>query len=62
MSTTAHATGTVVKLKSGGPEMTVKYWQDTNESYTCQWFAGRKLEQGNFKHDQLVVINEPSGA
>ena len=39
--------GDVVKLKSGGPEMTV---QDEDESgeYHCQWFAGKKLASGWF--------------
>lgn len=38
--------GDIVKLKSGGPEMTVK--EVLNGGYRCQWFAGKKLEDGYF--------------
>jgi uncharacterized protein YodC (DUF2158 family) len=42
--------GDVVKLKSGGPEMTVKHQYDDDDDYEyqCQWFAGKKLESGRF--------------
>ncbi|HEX5752301.1 MAG TPA: DUF2158 domain-containing protein [Archangium sp.] len=40
--------GDVVKLKSGGPEMTVEASLEEYESYRCQWFAGKKLESGVF--------------
>lgn len=45
------AVGTIVKLKSGGPDMTVKYAKDG--SVTAQWFAGKKLEQGTFPASSL---------
>jgi uncharacterized protein YodC (DUF2158 family) len=38
--------GDIVKLKSGGPEMTVK--ERVTSGYHCQWFAGKKLESGTF--------------
>jgi len=44
--------GDVVKLKSGGPEMTVNYRHDDGDYY-CQWFAGKKLESGQFPEDSL---------
>lgn len=50
--------GDTVKLKSGGPIMTVHDTPKTqtfgNQThYTCQWFAGKKLESGHFERDQL---------
>ena len=49
--------GDIVKLKSGGPDMTV---QTENEnsitgaiSYHCQWFAGKKLESGKFPPESI---------
>jgi len=42
--------GDVVKLKSGGPIMTVKNIEENGEIY-CQWFSGdklNKLEDGYF--------------
>ena len=58
--------GDVVKLKSGGPDMTIKKLDSTYDtkqsknvwlsSYTCQWFAGKKLESGSFPHDSVEQI------
>lgn len=46
--------GEIVKLKSGGPEMTVKSIPGTtDDNYYCQWFAGKKLEQGRFPAGSL---------
>ena len=47
--------GTIVKLKSGGPDMTVQ----TNDEYGyvfAQWFAGKKLEKGRFPANSLDEI------
>ncbi|MEN4543763.1 DUF2158 domain-containing protein [Pantoea agglomerans] len=53
MSTNAHfKSGDQVVLKSGGPEMTVKAVY--SEEIVCQWFAGKKLEQGRFVPDSLT--------
>ena len=50
------AVGTIVKLKSGGPEMTVqRVPEKTDAYYTCQWFAGKKLEAGRFPADSLEL-------
>jgi len=50
-------TGDIVKLKSGGPEMTVFKWvQVMGGCLRCQWFAGKKLEVGDFQPDQLEVV------
>lgn len=44
--------GDLVVLKSGGPEMTVK--EIYSDEVICQWFAGKKLEQGRFDEDSLI--------
>ncbi|MBG5959813.1 YodC family protein [Proteus mirabilis] len=48
-------TGDLVKLKSGGPEMTVQ-GPIGSERIRCQWFAGKKLEHGDFKPDSLSLV------
>lgn len=53
--------GDLVKLKSGGPVMTVHKvntgMQDLfSGSYICQWFAGKKLDQGTFKQESLETV------
>jgi uncharacterized protein YodC (DUF2158 family) len=49
--------GQIVRLKSGGPEMTVKKQEAfLDGDYRCQWFAGRKLEFGDFPHDSLELV------
>lgn len=52
-------TGQLVKLKSNGPEMTVRTFSVHQEAYQCQWFAGKKLEQGYFPEDSLEPIASP---
>ena len=58
---TKFAIGDIVKLKSGGPEMTVKSLPDPidwpQNYYRCQWFAGKKLESGTFPPDSLELVN-----
>lgn len=56
MSGIAFEIGSVVKLNSGGPEMAVKAIY--NDQYTCQWFAGKKLEQGVFRPETLVLVRQ----
>lgn len=56
--------GMVVKLKSGGPEMTISRLETDfdigpkMDTVTCQWFAGKKLERGIFPVESLIVIDE----
>ena len=51
------AVGDIVKLKSGGPEMTVQTRPETpSKIYNCQWFAGKKLEAGRFPADSLELV------
>ncbi|WP_136515688.1 YodC family protein [Geomonas edaphica] len=39
--------GETVQLVSDGPVMTISVVFDNN-TVRCQWFAGKKLESGNF--------------
>lgn len=52
-------TGDTVKLISGGPIMTVEKIA-YNGKVSCQWFAGKKLEHGDFPPNSLIRadINE----
>jgi len=51
--------GDIVKLKSGGPNMTVLQVRDGDSVIiTCQWFAGKKLESGRFNKDSLATVAE----
>lgn len=56
--------GTIVKLKSGGPDMTVEEicvhydTKEPNGNVDCQWFAGKKLEKGRFPVDSLELVPE----
>jgi uncharacterized protein YodC (DUF2158 family) len=54
MADKAFKVGDQVQLKSGGPVMTVKTEANQGHQY-CQWFAGKKLEQGSFPVDSLQV-------
>jgi uncharacterized protein YodC (DUF2158 family) len=54
--------GNIVKLKSGGPGMTVRTVPDMAKGYyDCQWFAGKKLESGRFPEDSLEPV-EPDAS
>ncbi|WP_110709872.1 DUF2158 domain-containing protein [Salinicola sp. CR57] len=60
-----YSVGDIVKLKSGGPHMTVRELTTNLDrqytgSYKCQWFAGKKLDTGVFPHDSLVKVEEES--
>lgn len=56
---TTFSVGDIVKLKSGGPEMTVKEVPDISDKfYECQWFAGKKLERGKFRGDSLEPVKD----
>ena len=55
-----YAVGDIVKLKSGGPEMTVRTVPtEMVKFYRCQWFAGKKLEQGDFPGESLETVKKP---
>ena len=46
--------GDLVKLKSGGPTMTVNSWKHYGR-WECTWFSGKKHETGEFSPDALVL-------
>lgn len=37
--------GDLVRLKSGGPVMTVSEWDEDYEQFTCDWFDDKKQPQ-----------------
>jgi uncharacterized protein YodC (DUF2158 family) len=49
--------GQIVRLKSGGPSMTVKA-PITQGGVLCVWFAGKKLESAYFDLDTLDVAED----
>ncbi|THF60809.1 YodC family protein [Pseudothauera rhizosphaerae] len=59
--------GDVVKLKSGGPDMTVDYVGEVEfphggkaPTVSCTWFVGKKLERNSFKPEVLALANSPN--
>ena len=55
--------GDIVKLKSGGPNMTVKdcitkIGSDQVDALRCQWFAGKKLDNGVFPPQSILKAEE----
>jgi len=56
----------MVKLKSGGPDMTINevltgaYSKEPSGRYRCQWFAGKKLDNGIFPHQSLIIVKDES--
>lgn len=53
--------GDVVRLKSGGPKMTVHgKAAQTSSSYICIWFEGTKQVNGQFGSETLTAA-EPEG-
>lgn len=48
--------GMIVRLKAGGPDMTVNGISGTTGQVHCVWFAGKKLEQGYFAPETLVLV------
>jgi len=51
--------GDIVKLNSGGPDMSVKTVPlEARVWYRCDWFAGKKLESGEFREEQLILVKK----
>lgn len=53
--------GDVVKLKSGGPNMTVHGYSAVisnheSKNVMCKWFAGAKSESCTFHEDMLIPV------
>lgn len=54
--------GDVVRLKSGGPEMTVSGWEDlTFPTIECHWFIGDELVCEDFFADMLELADDEDG-
>ncbi len=53
--------GDVVKLKSGGPEMTVEGVTDDGQKAICTWFAGNKPDRKAFPFGALREIGKSTG-
>ena len=57
LSKNSFTIGDIVKLKSGGPDMTVRTTPTPpGDYYVCQWFAGKKLESGSFPGDSIEGV------
>jgi len=54
--------GEIVRLRSGGPDMTVERVVQTSEgtTYFCSWFAGAKDNSRGFKEAALESANDDS--
>jgi uncharacterized protein YodC (DUF2158 family) len=52
--------GDTVRLKSGGPVMTLGPQMDLG-GYQCSWFSGDKLERGTFYLEQLEKAEPEKG-
>lgn len=55
--------GSKVKLNVGGPDMAVLQVMTNGDRqfigrYKCQWFAGKKLDEGLFAEESLVEVVE----
>ncbi len=55
--------GDIVQLNAGGPEMAIQSQIQNRDgiwigSYKCQWFAGKKLDNGNFPEESLILIKK----
>lgn len=55
--------GTIVELKSGGPEMTVTgfRWLPTKDEYdkdyiNCKWFSNKEVKEDQFHVDTLKIV------
>ena len=63
MAGSLYKVGDIVQLKSGGPPMAIRLVQeavqrpgqtaDPKYNYSCQWFSGKKLEDGSFPEQSL---------
>lgn len=55
--------GDIVRLKSGGPDMTIvkpliSIGESHNGYYYTTWFAGKKQEKSNFHEDTIVLVED----
>jgi uncharacterized protein YodC (DUF2158 family) len=54
--------GDIVRLKSGGPPMTVTYLTPGYRIVGCHWFWGPRQQEGEFRDWELVKADSPNGA
>lgn len=55
--------GDVVRLKSGGPRMTVKWVGEKIDGVQASWFDGTDAREQNFTEEQLELApNDDGGA
>jgi len=52
--------GDTVELKSGGPTMTIVYY-DVKRYFKCSWFVGGKVEDDFFPPDSLRLVVKKKG-
>lgn len=52
-------TGNLVRLKSGGPLMTVNSMPQTDGLVSAEWFVEGKLQRDRFDVESLVRVEEP---
>lgn len=50
--------GDVVRLKSGGPKMTVSSLDTYNHIVYCKWFVHDELKSERFNPESLEVVSE----
>ncbi len=48
--------GDTVRLKSGGPSMTVAAHEEDIDLIICQWFDGEELKEGQFSPESLELV------
>lgn len=56
---TAFNDGDVVKLKSGGPNMTVSFTREDGQVW-CVWFVGTKKNEAEFPEKSLMKYEAPA--
>jgi uncharacterized protein YodC (DUF2158 family) len=51
--------GDLVTLKSGGPPMTVEWFDDMSDMYVCSWFTiSHERQQQRFAGQALKIYSE----
>lgn len=52
--------GDKVRLKSGGPDMTVEMIDDIIGTVQCSWFVSTRLERADFQPEALEKVQSGS--
>ena len=50
--------GDTVRLKSGGPLMTISWINESNKYVGCEWFEGKNIKSFEFKHTSLKIDDD----